>query len=410
MVIKGLTDKKYNGSSIHSAILHKGGRKPESEYGYGSDLNNFLRLELLDPSLKYVLIDMGIVKIETGKPLTVADNLKPIQPRANKYDYLVEKLDIFLADEDIDKTFDTAMTLWDGTGLIQKCDRETIYLQREEYRDDYDCPRTRMVKKSLKCPMANKDVSIPCRAGCIPQGTLNFYIPQFLDYGCMKPCRLTVSAYSDFQSILQSLEAIKEAFGCIRYAPDQYPCPRGLIPLVLKRIKVPIKRPILEYSKENGKNVYSKIQLGNRKILKPTGKKAADSTWAVTLEINPIWLQGYQAWTQSKQLRAQGYTPTNEVIAQIPGVNADHPIIEVNAVTVPQAALPQTGLSQADLMTMQQIWQLNQQHPSWRSLPEFLDNVMQIYSVQTIDQLPSTHLNKILDHLKNRSLGEPDQF
>lgn len=398
MAIKGLTDKRRVKPSFYSAVLHNGGRKnSKSKRKFGDDLKNYFRLELRDPNLKYTLKEMGIPPLKSSQ-LTTKDGI--VNPTANEDDYLVETLDIFLASDDPEKAFKTSMQLWDHSGLLQDCDRQTILSKRENYTDIFGHNRTRMKETNQACPMADQDVSVPCTKGCQRSGTLEFYVPQFVDTGgTSKSCKLDVSGFYHFCSILESLEKIKEEFGSILSAPEEYPCYRGIIPLILKRIKIPIKRPVFE------QNVT--VTQAGKKVPKRSGKKANSHAWVVTLEVNPIWKQGYYAWLQHKQIKKLGYSPSVELIRQIPGV--DSTIDVTSTVVEDPKMLPQSCLGDSQWQELRQIWNSGDRHDSWQSEREFVDEIRKFYGIP-LEQVSVSEFPRIVEHLKHRSLGDPDQF
>lgn len=387
MAIQGLT----NYGSFFSAVFHKGGRKPEKGYGFGKDLNNYLRIELKDPSLKYSLLDSGIKKLPPklntleGEVLTNSvDNL----------DYYHEYFNIFMFDEDIEKTFQTSMQLWDKTGLKQECDRQFIYKERQEYEDRYGHRRSRLFDCQKPCPMESDPLGVPCVDGCQTSGTLLFFLAPFLDQGSWRECKLEVRSFYDIQAIMSDLNSIKSQFGSIRQAPVGFPGYRGMIPLVLKRIKINIKKPILDKSE--------KVQQGGRSVLKRTGQKADSSMWAIAIEVNPDWAKSYYAWKQCQDVIALGYAPQVDLVRQLPGVNVSAKAIDPTPI-VPDLPEPVEVLGDKEWAAIASIFQEKKQHPDWETKEQFSESLRLIYGCK-LNQLPLSEFENICNHLLTKSL------
>lgn len=361
-MIKGLTDQKRR-KSIYSAILHKGERKPPTGYGFGKDLNNLFRLELKDPLLKGILEEMGIKKMGSS---------------SDPLDFVTDSLTVFLASENIEEAFVTSMQLWDATGLVQECDREKIYHKRVLYADQYNQERSRMEPCNAPCPMDKPGVGvqIPCVKGCQKSGTLLFHIPQFIDNGCNKPCKLHVQSYEDFNSILNDLEKIQEEFGSIFKSPGDFPCARGVIPLVLKRVKVGVKKPTFEAKKDpkgnplrdgKGKTIYEMVTIAGREVPKRTSKKADGVMWAVTIEVDPTWVKNYYRWEEIKKVKSLGYAPNPKLLKGLDVI--DVPSVEVIDPTILPAAevpvLPEATLGEGEFKQIQKFLYSPTVMPLW---------------------------------------------
>lgn len=268
--------------------LYKGTRKLAKKTkdgrdyeGYGSDLNDYFRFEPYSNAAR-----IALSKIEGAK-------------KDDNGDVLIPYLDIFLAYETIATTFKVNMKVWDSTGLAQTCDGTTITTIREEYKDSLGT-RTKMVECKKPCAIADSPLGSLCPNNCKQEGELMFYSPQLINAGVELPVLLTVHAWSDLFSVLECLETIEEQYGSIKSSP--FPCGSfgNLIPLILRRNKTKIRRPVVSNQQR-------------------TGKKTSDETWATTLSVNPMWRQAYLAWQQAMNVRSLGYQPSANLL-QLTGV------------------------------------------------------------------------------------------
>lgn len=379
MPIKGLIQK----SNYYPAIIHKGGPKPEKGYGFGKDLNDYFRIELRDPNLKYALLDSGIKKAPATLKTAEGDVIIG-SPDGN---YIAQTLDIFMPGDEID-SFETSMQLWDKTGLVHECDRDKIYQRREEYKDIFENVRTRMVGCDHPCAVKDEAIGVSCPKGCQSSGILKFYLAPFVDYGTFKECKLTVKSFYDIESIYSSLEAIKQEFGSIHSSPPGFPGYRGMIPLILKRVRIPIKRPILDANK------------------KRTGKKADASMWVVAIAVNPDWIKSYYAWQQYQGIKKLGYTPQSDLLRQLPGASQE--IQEVEVVSsfpdLPEPkSLPVPYLGEEEFKQIGSIFENQKQHPDWKNKEDFCASLKAYYGVP-ITKIELSEFQNVLDHLLTKKL------
>ncbi len=389
MPIQGLTN--YN--TFYSAVFHKGGRKPEKGYGFGKDLNNFFRVELKDINLKYSLLDSGIKKLPSK--LNTLDG-EVFTNSVDNFDYYQEAFSIFLLDSDIDKTFKTSMQLWDKTGLVQECDRQLIYKERKEYEDRYGHNRSRLFDCQNPCPMSSDPLGVPCVKGCQASGTLLFYLTPFLDQGSWRECKLDVRSFYDIQAIINDLQAIESQFGSIRQAPLGFPGYKGMIPLILKRVKINIKKPILDTT--------DKVQqgAGSKPVPRRTGKKADSSMWVIAIEVNPDWAKSYYAWKQCQEVILLGYSPQAHLVRQLPGVEISEKSLEPTP-TVPDLPEPVEVLGDKEWEAIASMFNKKKQHPEWESKEKFCESLRLIYGCK-LKELPLSEFQNILDHLTTKSL------
>ena len=295
-MIFGLTDDDTIAQTLPRVdfILFKGQKKQEKttkegkKYQvFGRDLQDKFRLETKDTYLSKLIL------------------------KKNQTIY-IEQLTILLASEEIERSFSTAMTLYDASGLLQKCDRQTIYAKTDYYTDPFGHKRRQLKSCNQPCPV--KDTNSECPYKCKQEGVLLFYIPELLDAGLNKLGKLTLHSFTDIIGISQQLQKIKSQFGSISRSPFPSPNTFNKIPLLLYRNEVKIKRPI--------------IKDGLR-----TGKKAEGTTWAVQLAIHPNFVKQWQSYQIAKELHQCGHVPPPALLSQVYGVPAGEIIDVIPATT-----------------------------------------------------------------------------
>lgn len=303
-MIKGLTDRgsiELRQNRI-DFTLFKGGKKRTSRTGkkiFGNDLGENLRLETKQPEIARVIS-------------------KYYQTETHDGSIYLKELTILLAYNEIDRAFDCSMNLYDASGLISKCDRETIYAKSETFTDPYGHTRRRLLKTDEPCPIAGE--SFDCPNGCAKSGNLYFFIPALLSAGLQKLGKLSVHSYTDLVGINKKLLETEKLLGSIKSSPFPSPLTFNLIPYKLNRIEVPIKRPVLQDKKR-------------------TGKKADGSTWGINLEIHPDWLSQWQNHQLLKEVRQMGFAPSAQLISSAYGMPANE-ILEAKIIPENNLLLP----------------------------------------------------------------------
>ena len=230
MTIKGINDKEAIARSQPRIDfrLYKGTKKQNNRFG--KDLNDRFRLESKDESLKKILLNNYACEIEDGSV------------------YLSE-LTILPAFDQIERTFDCAMELYNASGLLQKCAREKIYLKMQSYKDPYGHVRKRPIDTEEPCPVAGTLEN--CPHGCHKSGHLHFYIPELLETGLNRLGCLSVHSHSDIIGITQKLQTYQDRFGSIKTPPFASPHTFNLIPYRLSRTKIKIKCPVMQEGKRS---------------------------------------------------------------------------------------------------------------------------------------------------------------
>lgn len=269
--------REKKASSLWAGHLYKGTRK-QSRDGrkiQGEDLKELLRFEPFSDQARKAMLKVPDAKEDKNG------------------DVLLKHLNIFAGYSDPNKCFNTQNALWDSTGLVRTCDGDTITSEREIYKDVFNHTRSRMVDCIKPCPIADQPLGASCPDECKQEGRLIFYVPELIAGGISLPVEMTVHAWSDLFSIEECLENILVEYGDIRTSP--FPCGSfgNLIPLVLRRNLVKVKRPVVE----------NKLR---------TGKKVDGKAWAIAISVNPIWHQAYIRWQQSIAIEKQIGTGTGE--------------------------------------------------------------------------------------------------
>lgn len=302
MPINGLTQRsdRTQKSVYYAGVLHKGTRKINGQFG--KDLNELFRFEpFSDLARKALLAAYPTAQLDKNE------------------DVLLPYLDVFAVSGEVDKTFETWMKGWDASSLKRVCDRKTIVSELAEYTDRYGQPRSRQEPCNKPCPMANDPVGVECELGCTQQGELKFYLylPQLLEQGIdlQMPVRMTLTGYSDLQGVYDSLLAIQEEYGSIKRSP--FPCNTlgSVIPLVLRRTKVKIKRPVLDKA--------SSYEVAGQKKMGRSAKKADGVTWSVLIEVNPLFRSAFNAWNNAQFVLGQGFKPTQALLSQTGVIDID---------------------------------------------------------------------------------------
>ncbi|WP_127011385.1 hypothetical protein [Chlorogloeopsis fritschii] len=242
------------------------------------------------------------------------------QPDANS-DFLAEKINIYLAYDEVDRTFPTAMKAHEHSGFLLECDRHTIYRKCVPTKDEHGNVWRPIREVNEPCPMRDKDFMGQCPNGCQKQGELLFYLKEVLDADMMVPARLTTHSYEDLTYVTSKLEEISNLTGG-KLTSSPFPCYQyhHHIPMILTRTEVKTKRPQLE----NGMR---------------TGKKADHKVWALSLDFDPNWVALYRQWQMLQEMTLRGLKPPQSAIAGLLRGEVGT-IIDVESNTVEPLSLP----------------------------------------------------------------------
>lgn len=308
MPIRGLTDQRRELNSLGriEISVFKGARKGERTAG--KDLNNRLR-------------------VSTTNKVAAIHLKKYSEPDANG-DFYTEALNIYLAFDEIDRTFNCNMKSHSASGLEIVCDRHTISKKCVPQKDAKGNVWRPLVNVDEPCPMRDKGFVGECPNKCQKEGQFYFYIRELLDKDLMLAGRITCHGFEDLTYLNTRLEEYREMFGSLTRSPFPAHQYRHKIPFILSRTQVKIKRPVVD--KDNN---YVR-----------TGKKTDGTTWALTLQVDPTYMELYRRWQLMEELRMRQLpVSANAVLGLIQG---DISVIDAEIVEAAKPALP----SRADRM------------------------------------------------------------
>lgn len=266
---------------------------------------------------------------QVGAILTDCYNVKPVaavnaDPFAEtsaaspQGDWQLEQLNIYLALDDADLTFETAMKPFDGSGASLVCDRRRI--SKEAVTIQTHKGQRRVMKNCDKpCALAESDPDDwDCPLGCKPSGILHFYVRECFDLDVMVHAQFETKAKGDVPNLMKRLRAIKKEFGSLTRSP--YPCywTRHRIPLVLSRVSRKRSRPDVATKMANGKKKYEF-----------TGKKATGEFYDLDLQVDPVWADWHRKQKLLEEMLARGLTPGKNVVA---GLMTGDSAIDVKAI------------------------------------------------------------------------------
>ncbi|MBH8566757.1 hypothetical protein I8748_32175 [Nostoc sp. CENA67] len=298
MPIRGLTDqrKEFNCLGRIEISVFKGGRKGEKTAG--KDLANKLRITTTNNVAKTIL--------------------KRYSEPDNNGDFYTEALNIYLPFDEVEKTFNCSMKAHTTSGLELVCDRHTITKRCIPTKDGKGNVWRPLVDVEEVCPMRDKGFTGDCPNRCVKEGQFYFYIRELLDRDMMLPARITVHGFEDLTYLNTKLEEYKELIGSLTRSPFPAHQYRHKIPFILSRTQVKIKQPITD--KDNN---YVR-----------TGKKTDRIIWALTLQIDPTWMELYRCWQLMEELKfRQLPVSQNAVLGLLKG---DTSIIDAEIVEVSQ--------------------------------------------------------------------------
>lgn len=294
-MIHGLTQQEKQGSVGRVLIqVWKGARKQPKMAG--KDLNQKFRISTQDRTAALFLRKIFGEPDENG-------------------DFYSEQLNIYLAYDDVERTFYAAMKSFSKTEIEGKevtnleCDRRYIIRRCETYKDEKGNSYSRNNTDHIPCPMEGKSLAQGCQHGCSGQARFVFYVKEMFDNDLIYPCSLTTSAKeSDIIELSQKLASYQQEIGSLTESP--FPCPntRHHIPFILTRTLVNIRRPVME---KEGKGYLR------------TSKKAKGTTYALQLIINPAWMQSLRQWEVIKSMENYQIAPSRSAIAGLLGAGQE---------------------------------------------------------------------------------------
>jgi hypothetical protein len=334
MPIKGLTDQKkeFNSLGRIEISVYKGGRKGEKTAG--KDLNNLLRITTTNNIARTILKTYG-------------------QSDSNG-DIFTEAIAIYLPFDDVERTFNCSMKAHTNSGLEVVCDRHTISKRCIPTKDAKGNVWRPLVNVEEVCPMRDKGFVGDCPNKCMKEGQFHFYIRELLDRDQMLAARITVHGFEDLTYLNTKLEEYKELLGSLTRSPFPAHQYRHKIPFILSRTQVKIKRPVTD--KENN---YLR-----------TGKKTDGTTWALTLTIDPQWMELYRRWQLMEEMKFRQLPISQNAILGL--LQGDTSVIDAEIIEVVKPALP----SRADRMRSR-IQQLAEQYEEATGvgfeLPDLID-------------------------------------
>lgn len=301
MPIRGLTAREQSDdiSSLGRVEISvfKGKRKGNS---IGTDLGQYLRIATNNRMAQLMLKQSG----SYGTP-------------DENGDFITDRLNIYLAYDDPEKTFQTNMKAYDASGLKVVCDRHTICKKRVETSDTKGNIFRPIKDVSEQCPLRNSDsLAEKCPNDCNKEGNFYFYIKELLDKDMMLPCVLTTHSFQDLTYLTDTLFMWKETIGSIELSPFPAMQYRHHIPFVLTRTEVKIKRPV--------------VSGGLR-----TGKKADGKHFALSLQVDPIFMELHRKWRMMQELESRNMVVSSATVMGLLSGNAET-IIDVESVVIEQ--------------------------------------------------------------------------
>lgn len=336
--------------------LYKGDKKQKNRFGV--DLKNQFRLESSDGYLRRI----------------IANNY-PVTQKGDSL--LLESLNILPAFEKIEDTFDCSMELYNASGLIQKCDRDKIFLQMEEFTDPFGHRRKRSVNADKPCPVRGSLEECPHK--CQKTGHLYFYVPELLEAGLNRLGCLSVHSFSDLIGIAQKLSHYQKNFGSIKTPPFASPETFNLIPYKLSRQEIKIKRPIIEDGKR-------------------TGRKSTGTTWAVQLEIEPTWLSQWQNYQRLSALQQLGFAPSPTLIEQV---------YRVEPRQIAPSSVSSSSFDDEVLISPEQALELKELLKNSQFSPNDFLRILRGFGHDRVGELTVAEFNQIVKMIKDEKTKRP---
>lgn len=299
MPIRGLTDqrKEFNSLGRIEVSVFKGARKGEKTAG--KDLNNRLRITTTNAIARTMLRCYG-------------------EPDSNG-DYFTETLNIYLPFDEVERTFNCSMKSHTASGLELVCDRHTISKRCIPQKDSKGNVWRPLVDVDEPCPMRDKGFVGECPNKCQKEGQFYFYIRELLDRDQMLAGRITVHGFEDLTYLNTKLEEYRELIGSLTRSPFPAHQYRHKIPFILSRTQVKIKRPVVD--KDNN---YAR-----------TGKKTDGVTWALTLQIDPVWMELYRRWQIMEEMKFRQLPVSQNAVLGL--LRGDISVIDAEIIEIPKS-------------------------------------------------------------------------
>lgn len=371
MAIVGLTNKEeWSDRDILGRIeisVFKGARK--SDRGAGKSLDERYRIVTNNQRLKKLLSSLYGA------------------PDANG-DILTDTINVVFPFDEPERTFETAMKAYSGSGLQVVCDRSIISQEAVEERDRRGNIFMPVKPCNKPCPVAGQPMGFKCSKGCSPTGMLYFYIRELFECSLMSPCKMTLRAYSDITYISSRLEALQSEIGSITNSP--FPCfrTRHKVPFTLTRSEIEIKRPVVS-SKQDG--------------YKRTGKKADGKTWAVEINPDPDYMNLLQAWKLAEEMKAREISLPSTAIAGLLGGNAEAiECIDVDVIPPQSHTLMPSTITDKERKELFRVF-VNQNQWTTEAVKCLL---IEKYSYTSTTEIMSTQYQQLLNDAVNYELRD----
>lgn len=374
MGIFGLTDRRPENSLGRIEVsAFKGGRKQVNRFG--KDLNQQLRLTTANNIASLVLKQSNSYGV----------------PDVNG-DFVTDQINIYLPYSEIDKTFVTSMKSYEASGLKIVCDRHTISKKCVMTEDSKGNKYRPIVDVADPCPMRGCEIFEQCPEGCQKEGKLYFYVRELLDKSMMIAGCLTTHSYEDLVNIPEQLERIKLEFGSLTSSPN-FPLAShwsNKIPFILTRTEIKIKRPVVANSLR-------------------TGKKADGTTWALSIQIDPQYMEMLRKWQRIQEMESRHIPISAATYAGLLSGDSST-VIDVEVISETPKQLPPVVETKADRMR-QRIAQLSNEYKSLIGEDFPLPDNLNLMSEDRLIEL-GTFLKKSIDSIKESVpsySGEPSE-
>lgn len=382
MGIFGLTDRRPESSMGRIEVsAFKGGRKQVNRFG--KDLNQQIRLTTANNIASLVLKQSNSYGV----------------PDVNG-DFVADQINIYLPYDEIDKTFVTSMKSYEASGLKIVCDRHTISKKCVMTEDSKGNKYRPIVDAADPCPMRGCKIYEQCPEGCQKEGKLYFYVRELLDKSMMVAGCLTTHSYEDLGEggIADQLEQLRFNFGSLTTSPS-FPLAShwsNKIPFILTRTEVPIKRPVISNNLR-------------------TGKKADGTTWALSIQIDPQYMEMLRKWQRIQEMEVRQIPISAATYAGLLSGDAST-VIDVEVISETPKQLPPVIETKADVETKadrmrQRIAQLSNEYKSLIGEDFPLPDNLNVMSEEQLIEL-GTFLKKSIDSIKETVpsySGEPSE-
>lgn len=371
MGIFGLTDRRPENSLGRIEVsAFKGGRKQVNRFG--KDLNQQLRLTTANNVASLVLKQSNSYGV----------------PDVNG-DFVADQINIYLPYDEIDKTFVTSMKSYEASGLKIVCDRHTISKKCVMTEDSKGNKYRPIVDTADPCPMRGCEIYEQCPEGCQKEGKLYFYVRELLDKSMMIAGCLTTHSYEDLVNIPEQLERIKLEFGSLTSSPS-FPLAShwsNKIPFILTRTEIKIKRPVVANSLR-------------------TGKKADGTTWALSIQIDPQYMEMLRKWQRIQEMESRHIPISAATYAGLLSGDSST-VIDVEVISETPKQLPPVVETRAD-RCRQRIAQLSNEYKSLIGEDFPLPDNLNVMSEEQLIEF-GTFLKKSIDSIKETVPSYPGE-